>query len=53
MLAKFSYLAFGFVIGATLLVAITGFSTSNTPLEKTGRLNSVVAPTGFEMERFG
>ncbi|MDQ0320731.1 hypothetical protein QO002_002869 [Pararhizobium capsulatum DSM 1112] len=53
MLAKFSYLAFGFIIGAGLLMAVTSFSTNNATLQKTGRLTGVDAPIGFQMERFG
>ncbi len=53
MLAKSSYIAFGFIIGAGLIMAITGFATSNNVLQKTGRLNAPVAPVDFQMERFG
>jgi hypothetical protein len=53
MLAKFSYIAFGFVIGAGLLMAATSFSTDTSALQKTGRLNGTVAPVDFQMDRFG
>ena len=53
MLAKSSYIAFGFIIGAGLIVAITGFATSDSALQKTGRLNAPIAPIDFQMERFG
>ncbi len=59
MLAKFSYLAFGFVLGAALLLTLTMVNNNNTGLSKTSRLNGVdtpahtVAPADFAMERFG
>ncbi|WP_426239106.1 hypothetical protein [Pararhizobium sp. DWP1-1-3] len=52
MLAKFSYLAFGFVVGAGLLMALT-MADHTTTLAKTSRVNGPVAPVNFEMERFG
>ena len=51
MLAKFSYLAFGFVIGAGLLMALT--MADHGTLAKTSRLNGTMAPVNFEMDRFG
>jgi hypothetical protein len=56
MLAKFSYLAFGFVVGAGLLMfmTVTDHSTvDHSRLAKTSRLNGTTAPAIFEMERFG
>lgn len=53
MLAKFSYLAFGFFIGAGLLIGITSFATNDHALQKTGRLSGTIAPQTFQMERFG
>jgi hypothetical protein len=58
MLAKLSYLAFGFVIGAGLLTAVTIVNhtttmANHTTLEKTSRLNGTVTPAPFQMERFG
>lgn len=53
MLAKFSYLAFGFFIGAGLLIGITSFTMHDGPLQKTGRLSGAIAPTDFQMDRFG
>ncbi|WP_158515723.1 hypothetical protein [Pararhizobium polonicum] len=51
MLAKFSYLVFGFVLGAGLLLALT--MANHTTLSKTSRLNGTAAPANFVMERFG
>jgi hypothetical protein len=59
MLAKFSYLTFGFVLGAALLLTLTMVNTNSAVLSKTSRLNGTatpaynVAPTDFAMERFG
>ncbi|CAN7591958.1 hypothetical protein LJR098_005611 [Rhizobium sp. LjRoot98] len=59
MLAKFSYLAFGFVLGAALLLTLTMVNNSSMALSKTSRLNPTatpaynVAPADFAMERFG
>ncbi|URK89032.1 hypothetical protein LP421_31305 (plasmid) [Rhizobium sp. RCAM05350] len=59
MIAKFSYLAFGFVLGAALLLTMTMVNTDNTVLSKTSRLTGAgtpahtVAPADFAMERFG
>lgn len=53
MLAKFSYLAFGFFIGAGLLIGIASFSAHDFALQKTGRLNGTLVPQDFQMERFG
>lgn len=59
MLSKFSYLAFGFVLGAALLLTLTMVNNNNTVLSKTSRLNGAatpaynVAPADFAMERFG
>lgn len=53
MLAKFSYIAFGFFIGAGLLIGIASFSTHDAALQKTGRLSGTIAPQDFQMDRFG
>lgn len=59
MLAKFSYLAFGFVLGAALLLTLTMVNNNSTVLSKTSRLNGTAtpaynsAPADFAMERFG
>lgn len=59
MLAKFSYLAFGFGLGAALLLTVTMVNNSSATLSKTSRLNGAatsgytVAPADFAMERFG
>ncbi|MCW0000670.1 hypothetical protein OE766_20785 [Pararhizobium sp. YC-54] len=59
MLTKFSYLAFGFVLGAALLLTLTMVNNNSTVLSKTSRLNGTaapaynVAPADFAMERFG
>ena len=62
MLAKVSYLAFGFTLGAALLLSLATFDNT-AALSKTSRLNSTVthgsahgfgsAPADFAMERFG
>ena len=41
MLAKFSYLAFGFTLGAALLLSLATFDNT-AALSKTSRLNSTV-----------
>jgi hypothetical protein len=54
MLTKFAYLAFGFVLGAALLLALT--TAGDPTLSKTSRLNGlngISTPTDFVMERFG
>jgi hypothetical protein len=59
MLAKFSYLAFGFVLGTALLLTLATVNHNNTVLSKTSRLTGTatpgysVAPADFAMERFG
>lgn len=59
MIGKFSYLAFGFVLGAALLLTLTMVNNTDTVLSKTSRLNTIdtpahtVAPADFAMERFG
>ncbi|WP_426126044.1 hypothetical protein [Pararhizobium sp. PWRC1-1] len=59
MLAKFSYLAFGFVLGTALLLTVTMVNNNSMVLSKTSRLNGpatpgyTVAPADFAMERFG
>lgn len=53
MLAKFSYIATGFVVGAILLLALTTSHTQNLTLSKTSRLNGMSTPSDFVMERFG
>lgn len=59
MLAKFSYLAFGFVLGAALLLTLTTVNDNSMTLSKTSRLSHTAtpaynaAPADFAMERFG
>jgi hypothetical protein len=54
MLAKFSYLVLGIVIGTGLLIAVTQMTArDNIVLSKTNRLSIPVAPANFVKERFG
>lgn len=52
MLNRLSYAAFGFVLGIGCFLAVVSFNNDSDNLQKTGRLESAVAPANFVMERF-
>lgn len=52
MITKIAYLALGFLVTATLLIATSALSPGDVHLSKMGRLNGAAAPNGFVMERF-
>jgi len=53
MLAKLSYVAFGFVAAVSFIVIGALVDGSATGPGKTGRLTGAVAPAGVLAERFG
>jgi hypothetical protein len=52
MISKIMYLALGFLVTGTLLMATSALAPRDVHLSKMGRLTGTTAPGGFVMERF-